>query len=1074
MKALAIIAYGLTIGVSAYCQGNLPQQATDQIDRFMPKPSPKAPNVAELGKYGDYKPQLFTGIPQISIPLYDVESGSLKVPITLNYHASGVRMKDIAGWVGLGWSVSAGGQVSRSVGGKPDEQDYATTDFDALPIGMSICDPEDYNLIKDLSNGARDAEPDMFSYAFPGKSGKFLSGNAGAPPYLVPYEPINISFHFEFQQIEIVDENGTLHRFGKDSNGTSAIDATGTNGNNHISAWHLMEMVAANSDDKISFKYQDLGNISYNDENHSVTVTDDCVDTTPPPSNPFPPPPQGCPITEEHPTTNTSSVSSLVTQSGIDEIVTDVGRVKFVPVGGHRADVPASVHALDHIDVYRFRGDGSEQLIKTIKFNYTYFTKSGDTTKVIALKLDSVEVRNSMNIRVQRYQFTYYTNTFSWNSDNARDYWGFYNGKTSNTDLIPRDTILAVFSPGNVGPIVFGGADRNTNPAYGKEGVLKRIVYPTGGYTDFEYESNKYFDSLEHVVGGLRVTKITSKDDEGAPAAVKTYKYGLNESGYGVINFTLGQFSYSGEQLIVNRVCNGAEGQANLRYRVRTWYSNAAYQLGNSFESPVVYPYVTEYIGERDGANNGRTVYEYDNGAPNGPGVPLVIPGSTKYFKDNFSWKNGHLTQTTVYDSANNTLSDQIVTYDNFKSKSKVVGFGAIKYRQHVANYCPTDNACEIHPNELIDQLEFRFQQFTQNSGAIREASTITYSYVAGDLVNVNTQSITNTYDTTKLQVVSTKITKSDGSNMVTLKTYPFHLPATSGSTGNALGVYMLNQKNVLSSPIEEITYLESSTSTDQRVVSGHVTSYRQSEDNASHVVVDTLYFFESKIPVDKANVSQVTINSGSSGLSMNQNYKPRIAMVKYDAFGNLKQVNKIGDHDLSYLYGYGNTLPVAEVKNAPLGDVFYMGFEHLPVSSTIEDVEINLNAMTAKAGTQYYKGDYVLEFAPANVSRAYVVEYWYLEGSVWKFKTTTYTSPSATLSDGTAIDEVRVRPVDAEITTYTYSPMIGLTSINPPNNVIAYYEYDAFGRLQVLRDQHKNILKHFRYNYKRSSGLKQ
>lgn len=90
----------------------------------MPNPVPQSPNVAGLGKYGDYQVSHFTGIPDISIPIFEAKSGSLSVPIALSYHASGVKPTDVGSWVGMGWSLSAGGQVARNVQGKPDEDTY--------------------------------------------------------------------------------------------------------------------------------------------------------------------------------------------------------------------------------------------------------------------------------------------------------------------------------------------------------------------------------------------------------------------------------------------------------------------------------------------------------------------------------------------------------------------------------------------------------------------------------------------------------------------------------------------------------------------------------------------------------------------------------------------------------------------------------------------------------------------------------------------------------------------------------------------------------------------------------------
>ena len=152
---------------------------------------PQSPNVAALGEYGSYKVNLYTGLPDISIPIFEATSGSLNAPITLSYHASGIRYTDQATWVGLGWSLSAGGQISRNTVGKPDEELYYTSG----PLGMaSVC--SNYYYVSYATNGSIDTEPDVFSYSLPGKNGKFLLGahlgTPAAPYYLIPYEPIKL------------------------------------------------------------------------------------------------------------------------------------------------------------------------------------------------------------------------------------------------------------------------------------------------------------------------------------------------------------------------------------------------------------------------------------------------------------------------------------------------------------------------------------------------------------------------------------------------------------------------------------------------------------------------------------------------------------------------------------------------------------------------------------------------------------------------------------------------------------------------------------------------------------------
>src|SRR5690606_17085048 len=52
-------------------------------------------------------------------------------------------------------------------------------------------------------------------------------------------------------------------------------------------------------------------------------------------------------------------------------------------------------------------------------------------------------------------------------------------------------------------------------------------------------------------------------------------------------------------------------------------------------------------------------------------------------------------------------------------------------------------------------------------------------------------------------------------------------------------------------------------------------------------------------------------------------------------------------------------------------------------------------------------------------------------------------------------------------ITTYTYKPLVGVTSITDPRSYKTTYEYDSFGRLEFIKDADGNILEENKYNYR-------
>lgn len=54
----------------------------------------------------------------------------------------------------------------------------------------------------------------------------------------------------------------------------------------------------------------------------------------------------------------------------------------------------------------------------------------------------------------------------------------------------------------------------------------------------------------------------------------------------------------------------------------------------------------------------------------------------------------------------------------------------------------------------------------------------------------------------------------------------------------------------------------------------------------------------------------------------------------------------------------------------------------------------------------------------------------------------------------------------DYQITTYTYKPSVGISTITPPSGIRENYYYDSSNRLEKVKDINGNILKEYKYNY--------
>jgi hypothetical protein len=1035
------------------------QSVTDQVNSMMPKPVPPTPNTASLGKFGDYQVGFYTGLPEISIELYSAKSGELTIPITLSYHASGIKPTDVASWVGSGWALSAGGQVSRSIAGKPDEEGFLSA---ALQPNPSTCNS--YYYLEHAARGATDVEPDIFSYSFPGKSGKYLM-QYGASPFLIPFAPIVVNPGGT--TISITDENGVSYRFGTNSSNVNYTESTTvTNGGNPSysanTSWLLTEMVAPNSDDRIDLRYQTVGTSTTHDVSYSYALTDQCyednlveVDGVPQhicPGNEF--------------LVKSMNNDSYSTQKGVQYISFENGKLEFI-LGQNRLD-QTGLKSLDRINVYS-TANGTQVLLKTFKFNYSYFTNS--TGQNAILKLDAVDIQDPTGLRVERYGFTYSTNALSWNQShsnflNARDLWGYYNGALQNTDLLLPKTVsfqeLSSTLPYNIS---FGGAaDRTVHENFAKEGVLTRIDFPTGGYSIFDYESNRYLNgNTSTLAGGLRVKKIATYDGTSSAPVVKTYRYGENESGYGVPNFNDLQFNYSSSGLFSQLGCSAEMPHAE--YRIRTWYSNSAFSIDSYDSSPIHYNYVTEYVGDYSGTTNGKIVYEFDNGS-SASDFDYVVPISNKYYRSSNFWKRGKLTKKSTFDNANNLLSRQLITYSTYQvTNEKYIGVGVFTYVTGWVNGCGAQQTCINEINETVDSRTYQAAKFYQSSGAFVETETQEYAYEPGNISEFVLSRNSKTYDNQKVQLLTTTVNSSTSIDQtVTVNTYPFQLSANASSSGAAKGIHLLNNKNIVATPVETFTFLQSPQGTNQRVIGGTVRTYKENEANTSQVVADQIFIFQPLNPLARNSYAPISINGTNSGIIMNSNYKPEITFSKYDTYGNLTSLYKSNNITVGYLYGYGGSLPIAEVINTQPKNVFYTSFEDAS-SNTINEGKTGLkskglSAAYTKSLTGLDPGNYTLSYFQ-KVSNS-----WQLQESIVAVSSTgTYT---ITIPSTTQVDELRFFPKDTRLKTYTYIPLVGLGSIADENNRCSYFSYDAFGRLSLVKDDAGKIVKNLAYHYKR------
>ena len=295
-------------------------------------------------------------------------------------------------------------------------------------------------------------------------------------------------------------------------------------------------------------------------------------------------------------------------------------------------------------------------------------------------------------------------------------------------------------------------------------------------------------------------------------------------------------------------------------------------------------------------------------------------------------------------------------------------------------------------------------------------------------------------------------------------------------------------QYNILTIPIESYTIGKDDAGNDV-VLGGKLIKI-----NPYKPVIDGVYQVESASPVLLNQFTPSFVNANGTFIKDGR-YVLNTINGFYSAQNNLMEYQGRGGTAFNALiWDYTSLFPVAEVTNARQSDIAATSFEaegsgNWIISSPVRDATA---AVTGKQSYNLSNGDITRAFlAPGGV---YIVSYWSQTGSKTiaggvvsvstkagrKSGSWTYYEHVVTLStvvnsgNGTVItisgngliDELRLYIPTAQMTTYTYDPLIGMTSKCDPNNGIVYYEYDALKRLALIRDQDGNIIKKIDYKY--------
>ena len=972
------------------------------------------PNTYAFARYGDLPVDYSTGLPQINLPLTSISDRDIKVDVSLSYYASGIKVDQEASWVGLGWSLNAGGMITCQLRGAPDEMDAKTGKMRRVNLRFQnypsetmdqYIKAEKSNWVSaaDLRPNSFDPAPDIFFFNFCGRTGKFYLDENGKGRMINQDDCI-----IEFQPdgtFKITDEKGVVYLF-KDKE----YAYYGAIKDNCTSGWYLSSITSP-AGGSITFTYVSGGTLGTSvihriDDSCYMTLNKDLNTHEIPPSYLRPA------IVDNSNEGITGLVVSRITASS-------GAHIDFTCSSENRKDAHSIRGSmLDSITSYNSAND----IYKKYKLFYGYF-EPDERHKIAAsyyqylnyrLRLEKVqELPSTGTSALPPYRFSYYGDGGS-KTDNiyalpyrlspCQDHWGYYN-YTDNKTIFANNAANEPFYidpwfrelsnsyelAGIKGYKISNGGNREMDTEAVKACTLKRIMYPTGGYTDFDFETHDVNYTLGKIgIGGLRVKKITDNDENGNQK-IRNYEYPYYSWGDSKYHLVENLYHVWYHQMLDSNTNLGRCRDYLAGYGVPTDLIDSpdilqitsfpALTLG--VEGDFMYPNVTEYI-----SGQGRTEYTYTyetNHEPyirpgdgvsapdwfrssyiyinSGGVIPSTILGLTAtsytfpFMTDvDLGWMRGQLEKREVYGEDGWLMEADYMTYEEcllgVEAGGKAVQFNEYEFL-FARDYLTTGRS------RLAQETH---EVYGDKGGALRTTKEYTYAPDYHKLVS------------------EVKETASDGSGIVTKYYYPHDYT----STANA-ALQTMKDKHILL-PVDVRSYKGG------RLVSGEQTKYN------AYGQPETAYRAET-------TAAEIAFN-GNTPFT----FTPYLWRT-YDA-NRLLVSEETRENGLkyTYLWSYGNQYPVARIEGADYSDV----------TGWLSSASVGL---------------------PNTLTRPSDIE-----------------SRLSSIRNALASKDVLV-------TTYTYLPQVGMTGMTDANGKTTGYVYDDYRRLSLVKNHESKAVMQYKYN---------
>lgn len=1124
-----------------------------------------SPNASALIAANNDNIDLYTGKLSASIPIYTLKGRDISIPISLSFNASGHKVDDIGSWVGMGWSLQAGGGISRVMHNLPDEftgnvnplyfpfPAYGYLYLKGSPEYVDLADftnqtPAKKRQIIDYANWqqqngycldyggqcpkAYDTHPDEFYFNFPGYSGKFVfdqDGNINITPkqnLIITKTIQNISGTNTLTNFQVITPDGYKYEFGGfDKNAVEESQLTtltktnnysylysgicsGSPGylydripatslkidqygnyvddinNDYISyyfyfpsSWHLTSVTSPTGDQAI-FEYADNGLLQY-EQSRTVQSTFPNFQEKECGTN-------GWFFTSPtfyeqrfngyfYPLNQTLSISENWIQlrsKRLTKVTSAQGYISF-EANTNRTDLPNDKR-LDYIRIY---GGANQLLKKSFKLDYDIYSNTETnatftwycnnhsryegfestlpTENTYRMFLKSVQELDAIGQNALAYNFEYDNTKLPPRCSTSQDYYGFANlnptlhafGSVGYTSNAGQSMPVTTYSPlaWNPGLTQVKGGIKGYNLAKMMAGSLKKIYYPTGGYKEFLYDVSGDGNSWN----GLRVTSIKEYD----PFSTKTITINYTPTTYRASDAPSSKYripSYKNDDMVYissDRTLPLVTTQGN----VGGYESMEISKTGNgkvkyNFYTSVDFPDLGNpvFVEDITGASLANSIY----------GFPFPA-------KNIIDWQRGLVKSEEYYDNNGNKVRSVDYTYD----------FSPPLYNStYSLSLTPGKIAYTNYNGDIVNYLVRGITTYYSKWFNLLSKTEKNYSGT-----NSFDQTESYKYNVKNLLVNETKTMRSDGEENVSVTKYNTDYVANSTN-----GLMPLISKSISNAVVEKYNYQQLTGETNKRYKEGLLYSYFTDKP-----LVKQIHTLQLSKPLTAFVESKTDVNGN---FSKDANYVPELNF-DYDTYGNIRQQSQEGGIVEQYLYDYNSTLPIAKATNVDnANDIAYTSFEadgkgNWNYSGT------KISDLTSPTGYYYYSlSTGAITKTGLSSTKSYILSYWYKPGTTvnvtggtigseingisrtdgWKYAERSITgSIGITISAASGfIDELKLFPAYAQMTTYSYLPLTGMTTVSESNGITTTYEYDYSQRLKRTYNHNRDIQSEIGYHY--------